>query len=178
MARQSLILAIWPTINPTAPGSRGDNDGLTRRRPADFEKPDVGGHPGHAQDTERGRDWRRRWVEPAQPGAVRNREVLPAAIAQHDVPDRIVGVARRDVSATVPPTIGSPISEGALYATLERSRDGLVLGPDARRQVGERAAGQCNVAPPLATRVQLAPQGIRRRANQTGKLTSKPHEPI
>jgi hypothetical protein len=50
-------------------------------------------------------------------------------------------VARRDVSATVPPTIGSTISEGTLHTALEGSRDGLVLGPDAQRQAGERAAG-------------------------------------
>jgi hypothetical protein len=38
------------------------------------------------------------------------------------------------------PTISSPISEGALHAALESSRDGLVLGPDAQRQIGEPAA--------------------------------------
>ena len=81
-ARHPLILAICPTTEPTAP----DAAATTTVSPAFgwpiSRRPDIGRHARHAEHAERSRDRRRRRIELAQAGAVRQRIVLPAAIAR------------------------------------------------------------------------------------------------
>jgi hypothetical protein len=85
-----------PDYRPDGARSRRDDDSFPRFRLTDFEKTDIGGHPRHAEDAERRRDRRRCGIELAQPGAIRKRVFLPAAIAEHDVADRVFRIARLD----------------------------------------------------------------------------------
>src|SRR5262245_36914669 len=72
------------------------NDSLPRLRLSDFEKTDIGGHPRHTEDTERGRDRRHLRIELAQSRAIRERVFLPAAIAENDIANRVFWIARLD----------------------------------------------------------------------------------
>ena len=72
------------------------HDGLAGLGLADLEQSHIGSHARHAENAERGRDRRRRRIELAQPSAARQRVVLPAAIAEHDVAGRVARMARLD----------------------------------------------------------------------------------
>ena len=64
-------------------GSRGHNQAVSGRRPAYFEEPEVGGHTGHAQNTERGGDWGKIGIHLANATPIRDRVQLPSEVAYH-----------------------------------------------------------------------------------------------
>ena len=61
-----------------------------------LSSPRIGGHPGHSEDAERGRDGRERRIDLAQALAVAERVVLPAGVAEDDIARREAGVRRLD----------------------------------------------------------------------------------
>jgi hypothetical protein len=85
-----------PDYRPDGARGRRDDDSFPRFRLTNFEKTDIGGHPWHAEPAECRRDRRRSGVELAQPRAIRKRVFLPAAIAEHDIADRVFRIARLD----------------------------------------------------------------------------------
>ena len=50
--RQPLILAIWPTIEPTDPAAAETTTVSPALRAADIEQAEIGGQPGDAIDAE------------------------------------------------------------------------------------------------------------------------------
>ena len=66
-------------------GSGGDDDGLAWLRLADVEQPGIGGHAGHAEHANRGRDRPEFRIDLVQSLAIRHRMGLPAGARQHDV---------------------------------------------------------------------------------------------
>ena len=69
------------------PGRRSDDDCLARLRATNCQKPRVCGETRHAEDSERGRDRRRRGIEAAGVSRVGDRVRLPAGVRQDDIAD-------------------------------------------------------------------------------------------
>ena len=84
-ARAPLILAIWPTAEPTAPTGGGDHHRLSRRGLADRQKAGIGRETRHSQHSKRRAGRRKRGIELAQIRTIGNRKTLPAGIGADDL---------------------------------------------------------------------------------------------
>ena len=82
---RALDLRDLPDRGADRAGRRRDDDGLARLRLADIEQAGIGGHAGHAEHTDRGRDRRKLRIDLVQALAVGQRMCLPAGARQHDI---------------------------------------------------------------------------------------------
>ena len=120
-ARQPLIFASWPTIEPTAPDAADTTTVSPGFRLADVEQADVRRHPRHAEHADRRRDRRRLRIELPQLLAVRRRVLLPAVVAGDDVAGAKPGLRDSTTSLTVCPHIDVADLDRARRTTARRS---------------------------------------------------------